>query len=269
MMKINKPNMEMKYGFKGTDKNMKCRDTQFEIGKTYYIDDEDKVQELPENYTVIKNKVKLCSKEALHYCNELVDVFKHYTDNGNNRFFKVEIIGAFEDSADKSGTRCIKFIEEISREYLDKQKQLKKELEIESSMYLELVRNLQKIYPNLIIGGSISLYLQGTRLKRFGHGHDLDLIFPYWQLIENTEGVEVDESDEERFSGSDYQNSITINGIKADIRIDPEQKYEIITYKDHQYKVVPMIDIIEAKVRYALKKSGEKHLNDLKELILR
>src|SRR5690349_3208706 len=102
----------MKIGYKGTDQNMKCRNTQFEIGKTYFIDDKNEVRELPEGYNLIKSKVSLCSKEAIHYCNELDKTFSFYNNNGKNRFFKIEILGEFEDHSDKSGARCIRFLEE-------------------------------------------------------------------------------------------------------------------------------------------------------------
>jgi len=98
----------MKIGYKGTDQNMKCRNTQFEIGKTYFIDDKNEVRELPEGYNLIKSKVSLCSKEAIHYCNELEKTLSFYNNNGKNRFFKIEILGEFEDHSDKSGARWVK-----------------------------------------------------------------------------------------------------------------------------------------------------------------
>lgn len=46
----------MKIGYKGTDQNMQCKKVQFEIGKTYYIDDKQEVRVLPEGYNIIKSK---------------------------------------------------------------------------------------------------------------------------------------------------------------------------------------------------------------------
>ena len=259
----------MKTAYKGTDKNMKCRDTQFELGKTYYIDDQENVKELPEGYTIIKTEVKLCTKKDLHYCNTLEDVFKHYADNGENRFFEIEVLGEFVDGGDKSGARCIRFIRELSREELNAEKKKKQEEILYKKMKIDIVRTLQEVNPFLVIGGSIALYLQGVRLKRFDSGSiDYDITIPFYQPLESKNGITIEQGDEDRPSGSDYGETISINGIKADIRIDPKQKYETVKYKDFNFKVVPLHVIIEAKARYASKKWGKKHLEDLKEMIL-
>lgn len=260
----------MKLGFKGTDINMKCRDTQFEIGKTYYIDDNEVVKELPQGYNIIKSDVKLCSKTALHYCDELESVFQHYPNNDKNRFFKVEILGEFKDSIDKSGARCIRFIEEISKNELDKIKKDKEELKLDKKMFLDIVKSLQEVNPFLIIGGSISLYLRGVRLERFKYSEvDYDITLPFYQKIETKDGIVIDETNgEDRPSGSDYGETILIDDVKADIRIDPTQKYEIVKYKDFNYKVIPLETVIKAKAEYALTKWGSKHREDLNEMIL-
>lgn len=261
--------MEQKIGYKGTDKNMKCRDTQFEIGKTYYIDDKNEVKELPDGYNIIKSKVEMCSKEAIHYCDKLEQVFAHYSDNGSNRFFKVEILGDFKDSGDKSGCRCIKFLEEVTKEELIARKKEKEEERLDKTMHLPTVRSLQEENPNLIIGGSISLYLQGVRLSRFKSSDEIDYDFtlPYYQILKTKEGISIEEG-EEKTSGSDYGETITINNVKADLRIDPKQKYELLEYKGFTYKIVPLVTIIKAKAEYALTKWGQKHREDLKEMIL-
>lgn len=64
-------------GYKGTDKDMKCRDFQFEIGKEY---------SLPEDEEPV-----LCEK-GFHLCLKLSDVFKYYDICNNNRFFKVKAL---------------------------------------------------------------------------------------------------------------------------------------------------------------------------------
>jgi len=261
---------EITVGFKGTDSHLKCKSVQYEVGKTYFLDDKDKLQELPEGYNIVKNKVKLCSKEAIHFCKKLEDVFSHYPNNGSNRYFKVEALGEIEDDAQgkKSGTRCIRFVEEISAEEIKQIEKNNLEEKLDKRMHLDVVRELQEQNPNLIVGGSISLYLQGVRLKRFETGSvDYDFILPYFQLLKS-EKHGIGESDEEDFSGSDFEQKLTVDGVKADVRISPKEKYELLEYKGFAYKIVPLLVTLEAKVRYGLKKSGEKHRNDIKEMIL-
>ena len=260
----------MKIGYKGTDKDLKCRDVQFEVGKTYFIDDNENVKELPSGYSIIKTNITLCTKTAIHYCDDLESVFNFYPDNGNNRFFKVEILGEFRDSDDKSGTRCIKFLEEVTRQELDNIKKEKEDKKLDKLMKIDVVKSLQEVNPNLIIGGSIALYLQGVRLKRFKNGGvDFDITLPYYQKLLSKDNISINEDDgEDRPSGSDYEETILIAGVKADIRIDPKQKYELVKYKDFEYKIIPLETIIKAKAEYALTKWGKKHKEDLREMIL-
>jgi len=257
----------MKLGFKGTDNNMQLNKVQFEIGKTYYIDDKGETQELPEGYNVIKSKLELDSSKAISYWNELDEVFNHYSNNGSNRFFKIEILGEFKEDTHKNTTRCIKFLEEIGEKELKEIRKAKESERLDEAMHLSTVKTLQESNPNLIVGGSISLYLQGVRLERFRDGEaDYDFILPFYQILK-ADGLDI-ESGEDRFSSSDYNESIYIDGVKADVRIDPNQKYELLEYKGFTYKIVPLISIIEAKARYALQKWGSKHVQDIKEMIL-
>ena len=151
----------------------------------------------------------------------------------------------------------------------EKSEKEKKDEKLDNKMKLSTIKALQEANPNLIIGGSISLYLQGVRLKRFESGEvDYDITLPYYQLLKSKEGIRIDENGEDRPSGSDYGETILIDDVKADIRIDPKQKYEMLKYKDFEYKVVPLETIIKAKAEYALTKWGKKHKDDLREMIL-
>lgn len=60
-------------GFKGTDKNMKCRDFQYELGKEFTYD----------------GKLDLCSS-GFHACSDLNNVFDYYKLDGENRFFRIK-----------------------------------------------------------------------------------------------------------------------------------------------------------------------------------
>ena len=63
-------------GYKGTDKDMKCRDFQYELDKQYDISEEE---------------VKLC-ESGFHLCLNLGDVFAYYSIGGSGRYFKVKAL---------------------------------------------------------------------------------------------------------------------------------------------------------------------------------
>lgn len=175
---------------------------------------------------------------------------------------KIEIPeGYVLDSIDKTtGEAIFKSVEKSEQE--------KKDEKLDKLMLLSTVKILQELNPNLIIGGSISLYLQGVRLKRFQKGGiDYDITLPYYQILKVQDGISIIDG-EDRPSGSDYGETLLINDVKADIRIDPTQKYKVLEYKGFKYKIVPLETIIKAKAEYSLTKWGVKHKQDLQEMIL-
>ena len=64
-------------GYKATDKDMKCRDYQYELGKQH---------DMPEG-----TEIKEC-ESGFHFCKELKHVFKYYIVANNNRFFEVKAL---------------------------------------------------------------------------------------------------------------------------------------------------------------------------------
>ncbi len=75
---------EIVKGFKGFDKDLKCRDFQYEIGKEY----ED------------KGNIKICLK-GFHFCTDPLDVFSYYTP-GMSRFATVETDGITQNDNNDS-----------------------------------------------------------------------------------------------------------------------------------------------------------------------
>ena len=79
-------------GYKGFDKDLKCRDFQYKIGETYETDN-----------------AKICNT-GFHFCENPFDVFKYYAPcsnkNGFNRF--CEVYGSGEVDRDGSKIACSK-----------------------------------------------------------------------------------------------------------------------------------------------------------------
>ena len=69
--------------FKGTDKDMKCRGMQYEVGKEYEAD----------------GAVR-CGSVGLHSCKAPFDVLKYYGLKGGNRYFEAEAGGIISEDKD-------------------------------------------------------------------------------------------------------------------------------------------------------------------------
>jgi len=237
----------MKVGYKGFDKDLKCRGTQFEVSKIYAKE--------------YKESPKLCSDQGYHYCNNLVDCFMYYPPK-TSRFCEIEILGPFtDDRDDKSITTSFRIIKEIPQEEVEA-------IRIGQTLHLPLIRKLQESCPILQVGGSAGLFLHGVRLKRWVKGSsDIDLSVPYYHNFRKAEGLVIENTADAK-SGNDFDYVFEANGVKVDCKVDPKQRYEIIKYRDFEYRVTPLLTIIEAKLRYAAK-GNAKHESDLKEMLLK
>lgn len=238
-----------KIGYKGFDKNLKCKGVQFTIGD---------VHELP-----YKEVVRVCTSDGFHYCNKLKDVFSHYSDNGDNRFCEIEVLGSFSDDGNKSATTSFRILREITSEV--------KEYRIEERMNLDVVKAIQTKYPTFHVGWSIALWLHGIRLKRWSNGSksDIDMVSPYFILVEGDEDIEITQLNSKGYANDFDECFLYTNEdgktVKIDYKIDPKQRYEIIEHRGFKYKVSSLEIIMEAKFRYAL--NGQwKHKQDCYEI---
>lgn len=255
-----------KKGFKATDADLKCRGEQFEIGKIYYKED-------------VKSP-KLCSSQGYHYCNNLEDVLSHYsiesfvaTGAKPPRYFKIDILGNFTEEPDKCITTAFRITEEIPLEEVikvkDEMKRRKEEKKMLENMRLDTLKLIQEKYPQVIVGGSVALFLHGVQLDRLKNNKvgDLDLISPYYTLFEGDDNLEVLEDKGHDYSETcDYNECILINSVKCDLKIDNKQKYKFVEFDGFKYKVSLLEDIMEAKWRYA-KGGNLKHKDDCMELL--
>ena len=84
--------------YKGFNKNLQCRDFQYEIGKEYNMDGDIK-----------------CCENGFHACENPFDVFGYYEPDGNSRFCEVECSGkeSHEGDDSKSAFSHIKIVAEI------------------------------------------------------------------------------------------------------------------------------------------------------------
>ena len=89
---------------KGFDENLKCRDFQYEIGKTYTID-EDKVE------------ICKCGFHAIHEDSDPMNVFDYYPPTGENgtksRYCEVELNGVIKEDNKKAVSSSITIVREI------------------------------------------------------------------------------------------------------------------------------------------------------------
>ena len=67
-------------GYKGFDKDLKCRDLQYEVGKE----------------TAVDGDIELC-KRGIHFCENPHDIFSYYAPGENNRFAVVEAEGVSDE----------------------------------------------------------------------------------------------------------------------------------------------------------------------------
>lgn len=94
-------------GYKGTDRDMRCRGYQYEIGKEFECN----------------GNIRICNN-GFHFCTYLSDVIDRYYDfDGNNRFFKVKALIPFDDSKTdkvKYAAKKIIFLEEVGYKQLER-----------------------------------------------------------------------------------------------------------------------------------------------------
>ena len=85
-------------GYKAFDKDLKCREFQFRVGKTY----------------THKGNIRFCG-EGFHFCLAANDVFNYYSFAPETRVCEVEALGNVGGEGDKRVTNKIKIVKEISR----------------------------------------------------------------------------------------------------------------------------------------------------------
>lgn len=83
-------------GYKGFDKNFRCRDFQYEVGKTYHHDGE----------------IAICDS-GFHFCKNPNDIFSYYPPAGS-RFALIEATGNIVEDDNKSCTDELTVVRELT-----------------------------------------------------------------------------------------------------------------------------------------------------------
>src|SRR5574344_7802 len=96
--------MTTTYGFKAMNADMTCRDYQFELGKTYQINNE--------------KPLNLCSDSGFHFCLNFEDVFDYYNWHVS-RVFKIKSETEVLTRSNKSITKEITILEEVTKQDID------------------------------------------------------------------------------------------------------------------------------------------------------
>ena len=90
-------------GYKVFNKDWTCREFQYEVGKTY------EMEEAP-----------ACCKRGFHFCRKLIDCFNYYDFDSENKVAEIEAMGAIDKRDSKFCTNKIKIIRELTwHEVLD------------------------------------------------------------------------------------------------------------------------------------------------------
>ena len=89
-------------GYKAFNKDLKCRDFQYEIGKTYEMEEE-----------------PIICEKGFHFCKNPIDVFGYYDFTNSIRICKVEALGTIIQEGTKYVTNKIKIVEEIPYDVIE------------------------------------------------------------------------------------------------------------------------------------------------------
>ncbi|HGM1374856.1 TPA: hypothetical protein ACKONX_002821 [Clostridioides difficile] len=143
-------------GYKGTDRDMKCRNFQYELNKTYSVEE------------IHRGNINIYDY-GFHLCLDLKDVFRCYNLDLSNRFFKVKALVRREDkykygmkqsfSSIRPGAECsigakeiILFreltFEELKQDIQDKFPKINNELEWNLIKKLGVYKYYNKIFIN-------------------------------------------------------------------------------------------------------------------------
>ena len=120
-------------------------------------------------------------------------------------------------------------------------------------MEVTVISKFQQKHPNIYIGGSVSLMLQGIIPYRIPK--DVDII--------STDRVHIYDLFEVKKEKHRLIKTYRYEGLKFDLFINPNAQYVDYIYKGHTLKLSPIDEVYQWKLRKE-NMVKEKHINDLK-----
>lgn len=120
-------------------------------------------------------------------------------------------------------------------------------------MEVTVISKFQQKHPNIYIGGSVSLMLQGIIPYRIPK--DVDII--------STDRVHIYDLFEVKKEKHRLIKTYRYEGLKFDLFINPNTQYVDYIYKGHTLKLSPIDEVYQWKLRKE-NMVKEKHINDLK-----
>lgn len=256
-------------GYKGFDKDLKCRGLQYEVGAIMIHDANPRV----------------CSN-GFHFSHRLEDVFQFYSNDGENRFCEVEAVGRLSHSDGMSTDQVISLVESNGDNFpppksaTDRLKIIREIPKEEMGFlmvkpYLDFYK--KHLSKHTAIGGSLALMLQGEMEYRQLKDIDVCSEKPVHKKFKEFERRmymasetdrdidELDKIDMSTIGTTKVFDSRRIHGITVDFFVDPEMKQREVIVQGEKYYVQDAKRIWQAKFEYARSKgiSWEKHINDL------
>jgi hypothetical protein len=242
---------QKKIGYKGFDKDLKCINFQYEVGKTYAIE---------------KKDLKICSK-GFHFCWELENVNGYYSfpleqKPDSNRYCEVEILGDVIDGGDKSVTDILRIIRELTPQEV---------IQIRNKRYWDAAWELQQRYPQYLIGGSMALMMLGLMEKDSRVFHDLDMTAPHYVVLNDPDFVPTHHGGGRYGSVSAHA---TYKNVPIDFFVAPMEKPKRITFEEKQWNITDVSTILKAKIDYifnageVISESKKKHKKDMLDIFM-
>ena len=240
---------EFKKGFKGFDKDLKCRGFQYEIGKEYE-----------------EQNASLCDR-GFHACEHPLDVLGYYPPIDGNRFCEVEIEDTGERSSDDTkicGARIkigaeigIKGLIKAAFEYTKERCTNNKQGENNSALTGGDSSALTGGDSSALTGGDNSALTGGNRSALTG-GNSSALTGGDWSALTGGDSSALTGGDSSALTGGDW--SVVYGGEGAKVRAKKGSVLALQYWKDYEFRGIKFKEVDGVKIKentyYKLDKKG-------------